>query len=249
MLSHYVERPAIQRRLPLEVNSFRKITAVSQITKRAKLGLADADTLDKAKVEHAEAYKPAYDGHVIPKNHYRFKFGRQIRRDGYLQDCFTLERKHSLAKEAAYATDYTGTFEKTVLSRMVSLHLGSLKSARYSDGLVNGSPCPELAAELRVDSAYVGNVLVLDGTAVHAGDIILVGEKPTEIKCCCTAQVNGDVHVGVLADRLDFQRRLSSVGTVWRRSGLSQLVLFTKGCTFFLPTAWHVDGDIFTVIA
>ena len=56
-------------------------------------------------------------------------------------------------------------------------------------------------------------------------------------------------HVGVLADRLDFQRRPSSVGTLWRRSGLSQLVLFTKGCTFFLPTAWHVDGDIFTVIA
>ena len=137
LLSHYVERPAIQRLLPLEVDSFRKITAVSQITKRAKLGLADADTLDKANVEHAEAYKPAYDGHVIPKNHYRFKFGRQIRRDGYLQDCFTLERKHSLAKEAAYATDYTGTFEKTVLSRTVSLHLDSLKSAKFSDGLVN----------------------------------------------------------------------------------------------------------------
>ena len=220
-----------------------------RLQKKAKRGIADADTLDKANVEHAEANKQAYGEHVIPKNHYRFKLGRQLRRDGYLQDCFTLERKHSLGKEAAAATDYTGSFEKTVLSRMVSLHLASMKSVRYSDGLVNGCPCPELAAELRVDIAYVGNVIVLDGSQVHVGDIILVREIPAEIKCCCSAEVNGAVHLGVLADRLDFIQRLSSVGTLWRRSGLSQLILFTKGSTFFLPTAWHVDAEIFTVIA
>ena len=78
LLSNFVERPAIQRRLPLEVDSFRKITAVSQITKRAKLGLADADTLDTASIEHGEAFLPAYDGHVVPKSHDRLSSGGKL---------------------------------------------------------------------------------------------------------------------------------------------------------------------------
>ena len=135
------------------------------------------------------------------------------------------------------------------LVETMPLNSVSMKSVRYSDGLVNGCPCPELAAELHVDIAYVGNVIVLNGSQVHVGDIILVREIPAEIRCCCSAEVNGVVHLGVLADRLDFIQRLSSVGTLWRRSGLSQLKLFTKKSTFFLPTAWHVDAEIFTVIA
>ena len=70
------------------------------------------------------------------------------------------------------------TFEKTILSRMVSLHLGSMQSARYSDGLVDGGPCLELAAQLRVASAHIANSRALDGIAVHVWDIISVGEKP-----------------------------------------------------------------------
>ena len=42
LLSHFVERTATQTQLPLEVDSFRKMAAVSQIAKLAKRGFADA---------------------------------------------------------------------------------------------------------------------------------------------------------------------------------------------------------------
>ena len=118
-----------------------------------------------------------------------------------------------MPKQLAFATDCIGTFDKIVLSRTVSLQLDQMRLDRYSDGLVNDNVCPELVALLRVASASIANVLVLDGAAVHVVDIILVGEKPTSVKCCCSAQVNGDAHLGVLADSLSFQKRLSFVGT------------------------------------
>ena len=94
--------------LPLEVDSWKKLTACVRIIGRAKLGHDVADDLENALRLHGEAFITAYgEDAVKPKFNYARLLPRQLRRDGIHLDTFTPERKHCHSKYAAEPVDNT----------------------------------------------------------------------------------------------------------------------------------------------
>ena len=98
-----------------------------------KRGFQVADELDAAILRHDVAFEAAYGGAVdeyVPKFHFTKHIPEQLRLDGFLQDCFTTERKHSLVLHAAEPIDNTRSFERSVLSRALLMHLDDTKHLR-----------------------------------------------------------------------------------------------------------------------
>ena len=106
-LCHFLELECALS-LPLEVDSFKKLTAVVRIIGRAKLGHDVATDLELALRSHGEAFIDAYSEDAVkPKFNYARMLPRQLRRDGVHLDTFTPERKHSHSKYAAEPVDDT----------------------------------------------------------------------------------------------------------------------------------------------
>ena len=98
-----------------------------------KRGFQVADELDAAILRHDVAFEAAYGGAVdeyVPKFHFTKHIPEQLRLDGFLQDCFTTERKHSLVLQAAEPVRNTRSFERSVLSRALLMHLDDTKHLR-----------------------------------------------------------------------------------------------------------------------
>ena len=106
-LCHFLEMQCATV-LPLEVDSWKKLTACVRIIGRAKLGHDVADDLESALRWHGEAFIIAYgEDAVKPKFNYARLLPRQLRRDGIHLDTFTPERKHCHSKYAAEPVDNT----------------------------------------------------------------------------------------------------------------------------------------------
>jgi hypothetical protein len=244
LICHFVERPAIHLAIVLEVESFKTLACVVRLVMHAKLGGVDPGTLALAIKAHGDAFKLAYNGHGIkPKFHYARKLPLQLARDGYLQDTFALERKHSMLKAAAEHTDNTRTFEKTILSRAIALHANQLKTAPLLDGLHNETLCPELAELLNVRQASVGQSLVFTGTRCGRGDLIFIGDRAAEVQYCCSVMIEDGIELALLVRFCTFQDLLSSAATRWRREETSQLVLVHESFRLVLARLWREEAD------
>ena len=119
--------------LPLEVASMSAFGAMVGVYLCGKRGFQVADELDAAILRHDVAFEAAYGGAVdeyVPKFHFTKHIPEQLRLDGFLQDCFTTERKHSLVLQAAEPVRNTRSFERSVLSRALLMHLDDTKHLR-----------------------------------------------------------------------------------------------------------------------
>ena len=243
LLSHYVERRDIQSKLPLEVDSFKKLAKVVRLVARAKFGGVEPAELDQALLDHGEAFKLAYDDEVKPKFHYARKLTRQLLRDLWLIDCFVLERKHSLLKEAARDTNNTRSFERTVMARTMALQMQELRSAQLTDGFIEGNLCPALAALLGVLEAAVANSISLNGTRIYTGDIIVVDGQPAQVKSCCTANVGGEVELYLLLNYFTFVEQLTVMCGKWKSRAGAQLRVVSPRYVVRLALFWRDLGD------
>ena len=109
--------------LPLEVASMSAFGAMVGVYLCGKRGFQVADELDAAILRHDVAFEAAYGGAVdeyVPKFHFTKHIPEQLRLDGFLQDCFTTERKHSLVLQAAEPIRNTRSFERSVLRALSS---------------------------------------------------------------------------------------------------------------------------------
>ena len=85
--------------MPLEVASMSALGALLGVYMCGKRGFRVADELDAAILRHDIAFEAAYGGAVdeyVPKFHFTKHIPEQLRKDGFLQDCFATERKNSL---------------------------------------------------------------------------------------------------------------------------------------------------------
>ena len=112
--------------MPLEVASMSALGALVGVYLCGKRGFRVADELDAAILRHDIAFEAAYGGAVdeyVPKFHFTKHIPEQLRKDGFLQDCFATERKNSLVLRAAEPVRNTSTFERSVLARALIMHL------------------------------------------------------------------------------------------------------------------------------
>ena len=95
-------------------------------------------------------------------------------------DAFVTERKHSLAKQAADPAQNTSVYEKSVLSRSISLHVGTLSSLRR-DGLLGGQMPPEWPG------VTISKKMHWRGTIVAEGDVLLKDSSWVYVRGCLLA--------------------------------------------------------------
>ena len=112
--------------LATDMLSLRALAALIHEAQEATFGRGDHRKMAVAASHHLSLFRETYgDEHVKPKHHYVCHLPRQLSRDKFLIDAFTLERKHQEVKKAATNTDNTSDYEVSLLSR---LHLDELRS-------------------------------------------------------------------------------------------------------------------------
>ena len=103
----YVETQLRCQELEKEIDSllvlFESADLVMGCIRGQPLNAREADSIASAlefiNSTHLEAFKRAYgSGAVIPKHHFNLHVPSQLRADGRLLSCWTLERKHKCAK-------------------------------------------------------------------------------------------------------------------------------------------------------
>ena len=129
-LLRYVGERVLGAILPLEVASMSALGAMVGVYMWGKRGFQVADELDAAILRHDLAFEAAYGGAVdeyVPKFHFTKHIAEQLRLDGFLQDCFTTERKNSWVLQATEAVRNTRSFQRIVLSRALLMQLDDTK--------------------------------------------------------------------------------------------------------------------------
>ena len=239
----------IRAALPLVVDSFVKLAKLSRTVAKGKLagGHITADELAAALRSHGDAFKTAYEGEgVKPKFHWARKLVKQFIIDGYIQDCYCMERKHALSKAAAEATDNTGTYEKTIQSRALSLHAGQLKQFNFFDGLHQGDWSPETALLIGAETATISTQLRLDGTTYTKGDVVFIRDTPFEIQGSCAFTEMGNVlsRFGMFLFAFDLIGEISPLASLWERlDGEMHFVVVDSMEKLRLSPHWMVRVD------
>lgn len=131
-------------KLVLEVASFRCMADVVEKLQLAKkmeyVPDAVVDVIMLLLSQHLHLFCQAYGvDEVKPKHHYAFHAVSQIKKFSFYTDCFVLERKHRQVKRHANLIQNSGSFEKSLLSRVLAEQL-TLMPATF-DGVALEGPC------------------------------------------------------------------------------------------------------------
>ena len=241
LLCHFCEDRRIQSRLPLEVDSLKKLSHLCRLVAKGKRGQTTRAEIDAANFAHGTAFIVAYDGEgIVPKFHYTRKLGRQYELDSFLMDTFVTERKHSMLKMAGEATDNTSMYEVTMLSRALALHSGQLRNNKLIDGLHMPQHSPEFEHLLGVHEANVASRITIDGTIVAVGDMIHIRDRIAEVALCIAycEHSHAEVEFAFLLSWYAFVEHASSAADLWRPEGNQQFVEIDNSSSFALSPMW-----------
>lgn len=225
------------QQLPREVACLRALCDVAHEAQEAKFGRGDPGKLAASIRKHFDEYQRTYpDANVKPKHHYSCHLPDQLRRDRFLLDAFTLERKHQAVKTASSSTDNTSDYEVSVLCR---IHLDELRSHSELDckpGLRGKQArCWPL-------QATIADGLEWSGLRFHSGDVLFVGAFAIFVR---GAILTDGGNLELLVTPLQLGRRISSFAAEWKR----QPGVFRYPLRDVRPAScWTVDGDNFTIL-
>jgi len=177
---------AKQRESPLlaERMSFRALNLLLALVKESKAGEIDSTKMQQACVAHAKAFDRAFPNCATKtKTHWAFHLALQARRDQVTMDCFTGERAHGRAKEAAHSVKNVHDLENSVMKRMLVSHCALLQDeSALMNQMARPVRCHEMEGDLfGVREAWVSSVFVLgslhfcqDDVAIIDGEAVLV---------------------------------------------------------------------------
>jgi hypothetical protein len=222
--------------LAQEMESFRALAEVVYEAQEAKFGRGDASKLATAVTLHLDLFKRTYGEDCMkPKHHMVCHLPKQLSRDGFLLDAFTVERKHQEVKRAASNTDNSREYEFSVLCR---LHLDELRS--QADVLpAAGLRGPQVRHE--PVAATVADGLEFRGVRVSSGDIVF---RHGAALMVCGAMQFDDGELAMLVRPMQLVRRLSLKSAIWRKLPMARCGV--EGVRF--AACWAVDGDEVTVL-
>ena len=236
LLLHFAETFLV-RSLPDEVRCLRAMATVAHECQEAKFGRGDADKLAAAVSRHLACFRLVYSEDMVkPKHHYLFHLPRQLARDTFLLDAFTLERKHQEVKRAASNTDNTAEYEVSTLARVHVDEMRNQSQLECDDGLRG----PRVRYEPL--AAILADALEYRGLRVHVGDIVFQGRHPVRV---VGAMLHDDHGPQLLVHSMHFCRRLSEVAAVWKS---------TQGLCRCSPeglrhaSCWCTEGDELVIL-
>jgi len=223
--------------LPHEVNCLRALMTVVHESQEAKFGRGCDRALASAVSRHMTLFRTVYgNDNMKPKHHYCCHLPRQLARDHFLLDAFTLERKHQEVKRAASNTDNTIEFELSTLARVRVAEMRSQSQLECTNGL--------RGPQARVDSvaAFIADSLEFNGLRLSAGDFVF---RSNDILRVVGALLLDEHGLQLLVRICTFVRRMSAIAAVWTLDvGLARCS--PEGVR---PAAcWCADGEGFLVL-
>jgi len=161
-------------KLLLEIQCLESLCLVVELYRKGKDGQHVADELERAVGAHAKLFLDVYGAeHVKPKAHYAQHLAGQLRRDGFIIDCFTGERKHQVIKAMSREIKNTSAFEKSVLFPTLAKSLTDIEGLR--EGLNTPQPCPkDVACDLGLPGCLFGCSVRWRGLTLPAGDVVMI---------------------------------------------------------------------------
>ncbi len=207
-------------------------------TKRRQASVEQlANELDAATSNHMKLHIAAYGVQRIkPKHHWMLDVPGQARLDGLSLDAFIIERIHLRVKGLAEKIRKTTSFERSVLSSTLTVHLSSLEQCVAAGGLLGcTAPFPGVAG------AQIADRLESVGVVMAVGDIVLLGEDAGVVAAC--ALEAGELYVVVKA--LCKRSNLASCAGVYQDTG-ELAVWLALSCS--LALAWRIRPDGSTLV-
>ena len=188
ILRHIVQT-ILLRRVPAESKSFLAACDIIDAGIAAKKGSLSRELVTKIQI-HLQAHKAAYgECHIKPKFHLGFHTAAAFVRDSYAMDTFVHERKHILLKSIAGNIKHTGSFERSLLTRVLLAQMADLRTAVFNDGLL-GETFVEtgLYELLQSEDVVVSRSLQHRGAVVSSGDLCFVDGVAGIAKCGLQSQ-------------------------------------------------------------
>lgn len=196
------------------------------------------DKLQQLQQEHLQLFMNCYGpDYVKPKHHYSLHIPEQMRRDKFLLDTFVLERKHRVAKAAAGGIFHNHNYEKSVLARILAVHLQILEDTQRQTSL-QGRAVVDIVASGFAGEVVAASRVQLEQCAVSVGEVLLHNGNALQVKACVRA---GDDFM-LLAQPYQFRRKLHAQATEWVLSSASSFLLPADG-QFHHPAYWTIDGQ------
>ena len=238
ILRHYVEtKIAHHHELRAHVSSFQAACEVVDailLFKNGVVGPEGVNKLDQSYRSYLSQHKAVYGSeHITPKAHWMFDFIEQLRNQGFLLDAFIIERLHLRAKAIADTVDFTGTYERSVLAKLVASHC---YGSYLESGLIGKTgEFPLLPGVTIADQA------VHVGLNVSVGDICFRGEACA--RCVACASEAGAVLI--IVELLELVAALSPHSIRVRDSGAIAVwnIADIQGAH-----AWYKDGENLVVL-
>lgn len=225
--------------LAKEVSSCFALASWVHLVRLSKRGVSTTrSALENAAGYHNRKMQEAYDIIPLPKHHTRFHLGLQYERDGWLLDCWTLERANATTKNAFSFVDYTKRFERSATARIMN---GYIRQLDAPGALQTHALLPPVTSMLS-GAAKVSKSLMWNGAQVSVDDFVIFGEDAGIVKTC--VQANGlmvAIDTYRIAELIDCKgvevlRKYISIGD----SKWIALSSVTKALTV---TCWAVDPD------
>ena len=223
--------------------SFRamaKVISILLATKRRKMSMTDgAARLASAHRSYYRAHIAAYgDEHVKPKMHYIFDIAEQFEEfvRWCVLDMFVVERLHQTVRDIARLVDYTGRWERSILSAVINKKLETTESRHGLHGRIHQSELfPGVQCARSIASQHHFGV----DDVVFWDDLLCCGI----IQACCK---EGDELFIIIAA---FQQVSisSTFCSRWLRTPDAYVV--RRPSSVVPACAWRCEGDLFIVLS
>ena len=246
ILRHFMDTVITPRCVPsgslrAEVRSFAAACRIVDLLQAAKAGNVDHEGLRMVAAEHLKLFVTAYgEEYVLPKHHFTQHLARQLLRDSFVLDAFTVERKHREVLQCAQNTDNTKAYEKSVLNRCLLNQVRLLETTVF-EGLSGPSvACPPLVENLQAESAMVAKASVYNGMHFEVGDMVLLPLGGAGfVKACAIVDDESVLLVGPMA----LVERPTQTSSRWREQPGLQIWLLSNAAVT-QAYSWTIEGDV-----
>jgi len=246
VLCHFFRTVVAQSgKLLPEIECLESLYTVIQLYLKGKDGQDVADQLAQAVEKHGNLFLEVYEQEPKPKAHFAHHLAMHLRRDGYIIDCFTGERKHQIVKMMAREVRNLKSFEKSVLLPTLAKTLADAETLQ--EGLRNPAECPaDLCLSFGIAHGQVAKSMRRQGITLTSADLIEVNGRWYR----ASLFVESGTFLGMVGDVMELGLQVTPFAWRLRDKGEMELVEVCSRSTVRLACSWMKDrsGDTVAII-
>ena len=189
------------------------------------------------------------DASTKPKAHVMFHIISDFLTNGFMLDCFALERMNLLPKRVSEHMRNTMAFERSVILKAIGIRSRELETLQLCDTLYPEEQSKQQCTEFLGIACTIGNRLRFKcGFQLANNDVCFVGKDHAccFVKTCFRADCKG----GVFAEQLEFLEDVGSGCSKWRRlrSRNVQAIWINSIRWIHHAKFWSWEGDVVTTL-